>query len=119
MEKYWQTCVEYNRRGLMKNYTKKEFDADGDVRYYNNKKYLHRLDGPAVIWANGDKHWFINGKRHRLDGPAVIWQSTEPSYLFNKEWWINGNVYRKPLHNKLTLFYMLEPQRIVLRPTEE
>ena len=31
---------------------------------------LHREDGPACEYANGDKHWYLNGKRHREDGPA-------------------------------------------------
>ena len=22
----------------------------------------HRTDGPAIEFANGDKHWYINGK---------------------------------------------------------
>lgn len=22
----------------------------------------HRLDGPAMIWANGDEFWFVNGE---------------------------------------------------------
>jgi hypothetical protein len=34
---------------------------------------IHRdNDLPAVIWANGRKDWYINGKTHRNDGPAVI-----------------------------------------------
>jgi hypothetical protein len=24
---------------------------------------LHREDGPAVIWADGTKRWYLNGKR--------------------------------------------------------
>ena len=32
---------------------------------------LHRLDGPAIEWANGDEHWYQEGKLHRLDGPAI------------------------------------------------
>ncbi|WP_276947111.1 hypothetical protein [Ferrimicrobium acidiphilum] len=33
---------------------------------------LHRLDGPAVIYADGSERWYRHGKLHRLDGPAVV-----------------------------------------------
>ena len=32
---------------------------------------LHRTDGPACEYFDGDKAWFLNGAKHRLDGPAV------------------------------------------------
>jgi hypothetical protein len=41
------------------------------IRWYNDKEKLHRLDGPAFEYANGDKAWYVDGKRHRLDGPAI------------------------------------------------
>lgn len=31
----------------------------------------HRLDGPALEYADGDKVWFVDGEIHRVDGPAV------------------------------------------------
>ena len=45
-------------------------DDDGAIvwRLYGK---LHRDDGPAVEWPNGDKHWYRHGKLHRLDGHAV------------------------------------------------
>ena len=36
--------------------------------YANGKR--HRIEGPAVIYDNGDKYWYFEGKLHRLDGPA-------------------------------------------------
>ena len=24
---------------------------------------LHRVDGPAIEWANGNKSWYLNGRR--------------------------------------------------------
>ena len=36
----------------------------------NDRYELHREDGPAVEHINGDKAWFINGKRHRDDNAA-------------------------------------------------
>jgi len=44
---------------------------------------LHRLDGPALMFSNGRKEWWINSKQHRLDGPAI---TDSNGY---KEWWIN------------------------------
>ena len=36
------------------------------------------------VYDNGDKWWYLNGKRHREDGPAVEWASG------SKEWYLNG-----------------------------
>jgi len=47
-------------------------DEYGVKRWYNERGELHRLDGPAIIWNDGNKYYYQNGKRHRLDGPAVI-----------------------------------------------
>ena len=33
---------------------------------------------------NGTNCWYINGKIHREDGPAIEWSDG------NKEWYING-----------------------------
>jgi len=48
---------------------------------------LHREDGPAVEYSNGDKSWYINGKWHRENGPAIEY------YNGGKEWWINDIQY--------------------------
>ena len=44
--------------------------ANGDKSWYLNGK-RHREDGPAVEYASGDKFWYLNGKLHREDGPAI------------------------------------------------
>jgi hypothetical protein len=44
---------------------------------------LHREDGPALEYNNGDKSWYINGLRHREDGPAIEWVNG------NKTWYLN------------------------------
>ena len=41
------------------------------VAYFNDAGQIHREDGPAIEWFNGDKEYYINGKRHRIDGPAI------------------------------------------------
>lgn len=33
---------------------------------------LHREIGPAVLRANGDREWWVNGQLHREGAPAVI-----------------------------------------------
>ena len=41
-----------------------EIDSEGTIRWYKfgTNKY-HRENGPAIEWADGDKYWFLNGKR--------------------------------------------------------
>ena len=63
-------------------------DPDGDKRWRNSSRKLHRLDGPAVERADGTKEWWVDGKRHRLDGPAVEWAN---GY---KSWYMNGKLHR-------------------------
>ena len=45
---------------------------------------LHRVDGPAVENANGEKYWYLNGQLHREDGPAVVHANGI------KYWYLNG-----------------------------
>ena len=45
---------------------------------------LHREDGPAIEYANGNKQWCRNGQLHREDGPAIEYANG------CKQWWING-----------------------------
>ena len=66
----------------MKTYTVK-IDEDGDKRWYINGK-RHREDGPVIECANGDKFWYIRGKLHRENGPAVEYADGD------KYWYING-----------------------------
>jgi len=58
--------------------------ADGYKAWHQNGK-LHRIDGPAIEWADGTKHWYQNGELHRLDGPAREWADDG-----TKEYWIEG-----------------------------
>lgn len=34
--------------------------SSGNVRYFKNRK-KHRIDGPAVMFRDGDQMWFVNG----------------------------------------------------------
>jgi hypothetical protein len=62
-------------------------DKDGTKVWRNKNGDLHREDGPAIIWASGDKEWWLNGRRHREDGPAIEWANGK------KTWYINGKFY--------------------------
>ena len=51
------------------------------------KKY-HRLDGPAIEYSDGTKHWYVEGKWHRIDGPAIEFSNGE------KRWYAEGKLHR-------------------------
>ena len=57
---------------------------DGNTKWYNADGQRHRLDGPAVEYADGFKAWWVNGQLHRLDGPARVWASGA------KDWYLYG-----------------------------
>jgi hypothetical protein len=64
--------------------------------YKNESGQLHRTDGPAIEWDNGDKSWWINGKRHREDGPAVEYG------VGYQNWYLNGIKYsEEEFHQEL------------------
>ena len=65
--------------------TKKFIDR---IEYYDNAGRLHREDGPAIEYFNGDKYWFIHGTNHRLDGPAIEWTNG------TKHWYVNDKLHR-------------------------
>jgi hypothetical protein len=69
----------------MTNYIKYEVKvyADGYKHWFLNGK-THREDGPAVKDADGNKYWWLKGERHREDGPAVECANG------NKYWYLNG-----------------------------
>ena len=71
----------------MKEYKVKVYD-DGEKRWFLNGK-RHREDGPAIECANGSKRWFINDKLHREDGPAVEYHCN------TKSWYLNGKRHRE------------------------
>src|ERR1039458_4203491 len=44
----------------------------------------HRLDGPAVEYADGETEWWMDGRLHRDGGPAI--ESPDGT----KKWYQNG-----------------------------
>jgi len=67
-------------------YTVKVYDNGNKFWYLNGKR--HREDGPAIEYA-GYKEWYLNGKRHREDGPALEWANGD------KAWYLNGKRHRE------------------------
>ena len=61
-------------------------DDVGTTRWYKDAKckILHRENGPAIEYANGDKYWCQNDRVHRTDGPAIEHADG------TKYWYING-----------------------------
>jgi hypothetical protein len=62
--------------------------SKGTKKWYNSKGELHRDDGPAVEWYDGDQWWLQNGEYHREDGPAI---KDSDGY---KAWYIEGKQIR-------------------------
>jgi hypothetical protein len=65
-----------------------DVDSEGTKKWRNAKNELHRLDGPAVKYLNGDQEWWVNGELHRDDGPAVV----NPYGV--SEWRCKGKLHR-------------------------
>jgi hypothetical protein len=72
----------------MNNESTMRIDKNGNKNWKKKNGLLHRLDGPAIEWANGHKEWYQNGKLHRLDGPAIEWANG------TKEWYQDGKIHR-------------------------
>jgi hypothetical protein len=35
------------------------------------------------VYSNGDKYWYLNGRRHREDGPAIEYPNGTKSWYLN------------------------------------
>jgi hypothetical protein len=70
-----------------------EVSKYGTKRWYLNGE-LHREDGPALEYADGNKYWFLNDKLHREDGPAV--ERADGT----KKWYLNGEEMTEKEFNK-------------------
>jgi hypothetical protein len=63
--------------------------ANGNKHWYINNRHHRDNDQPAITCANGDKHWRINDNCHREnDQPAIIFANGD------KLWYINGKCHR-------------------------
>ena len=64
-----------------------KYDCNIGSKYYCKKgtNIIHNSYGPAVIWKDGTKFYYINNKLHRLDGPARVWVDNYEEYWINNE----------------------------------
>jgi len=69
-----------------------EVHANGNKFWYLNGK-RNREDGSTIEYANGDKVWFKAGKLHREDGPAVEYANGD------NYWYLNGVEYTEAEFN--------------------
>jgi|688.fasta_scaffold589496_2 hypothetical protein len=67
-------------------------DEYGNKAWYQHG-FLHRKDGPAIIYPDGSQLWFFEGDLHRSDGPAIIYpDGTEKWFCYGKP----TNISRTP-----------------------
>ena len=52
---------------------KREYFRDGLVQWLNDKGHVHREDGPAEVWNDGEQYWYRHGRSHFAHGPADLW----------------------------------------------
>ena len=67
--------------------------ANGTKHWFLNGKH-HREDGPAIECADGTKDWYLNDKLHREDGPAIECANG------SKIWFLNGELLTEEQFNK-------------------
>jgi hypothetical protein len=69
----------------MTNYIKYEVEvySNGDKYWFLNGK-RHREGGPAIEYSDGCASWYLNDKLHREDGPAIEYRNG-----YNV-WFLNG-----------------------------
>ena len=70
------------------NFVDVTMDDCGRIYHKDANGELHNPYGPAVIWNDGSKEYYIHGKCHRTDGPAVIWPDGYTEY------YVNGKLHR-------------------------
>ena len=64
-----------------------KYEYYGDISYYKkNSNIRHNPYGFAYISRDGHKAYLIENKVHRLDGPAIIRANGEEDYYINNEY---------------------------------
>lgn len=76
-----------------------------EVTYYNKilnphliyKRHdeHHRIDGPAIIWRDGDMFWKQYGERHRIGGPSGFYKRSHTQLIYH----IRGVLYTELEYN--------------------
>ena len=57
-----------------------------NIIFYENNGRTSRKDGPALIYPDGTKIYYMNGELHREDGPAKILADGTKFYFLNGEY---------------------------------
>ena len=61
-------------------------DNFGAQHWRNSQGQFHRTDGPAVIYLDNTRFWYINGQHHRIDGPAkMYWDGMQHWYVNDQD----------------------------------
>jgi hypothetical protein len=71
-----------------------EINEFGTKRWYLNGE-LHREDGPALEFADGEKYWCLNGLYHREDGPAIECVDGTKFWYLNDKHYTEAGYYKK------------------------
>lgn len=78
---------------------------DGEKRWCKRGE-LHREDGPAVERPDGSKSWYLNGKRHRADGPAIISTNNTFYWFLHNQMYCTKEEWFEALSDKQKVAYM-------------
>lgn len=80
--------IEFKTRSdLPKNFTGVcKLTNSGNIFHFKNEK-RHNESGPAIIFQDGPKCWYINDVCHREDGPSI--EHVDGS----KAWYYKGSYY--------------------------
>ena len=87
--------IEYTiKRNNIKKEKLKVYTEQGGTITYRNAVYdlLHNPDGPAMVFADGSKSYYING-RELTEAEFTAWQAKQPAPLHNKTATIDGIEY--------------------------
>ncbi len=60
------------------------------------------------VYENGTRYWYQNDKLHRLDGPAVEYADGTP------KWWINGKQFTEEEFNQQTKKSTYENKTVII-----
>jgi hypothetical protein len=60
---------------------------------YQDIEDIYKFTG-ICEWDNGERCWLVDGMTHRLDGPAVQWADG------SKQWWIENKEYTEEEFNQ-------------------
>ena len=61
---------------------------------------MHRENGHAIEWGNGDKEWYYKGKQHREDGPAIEGLNGAKFWYLNGISFPNEKTYKKEIRRR-------------------